>query len=252
VTLNELDKWFRALLRFELAEAIDRAPNGIQVGRRNPEVRRVAFAVDSSREAFRRAAHWGADLLFVHHGIFWDRLAALDGALYERVRMLVESDLALYAVHLPLDMHPEVGNNIGIARRLGLRNVEPFGEHRGVKIGFKGVLEESCSVERISEKLMGTHASPRSLPFGPEKVSRIGIVSGDAAEDSRDAIREGLELLVTGEASHAIYHDCLEAGIHVIFAGHYYTETFGVRLLRDRLAQETGLETQYLDLPTGL
>jgi dinuclear metal center YbgI/SA1388 family protein len=253
MTLTELDRWLRDLLRFDLSESVDAGRNGVQVARRKQEVNKIAFAVDASRETARRAAEWGADVLFVHHGLFWDQPLVLAGTLYERVRMLMESDIALYAVHLPLDMHPEVGNNAGIARHLELREIEPFGDHRGVKIGCKGSLGQPMRLEEIVRRLTGSDATAaRSLPFGPEMVRRIGIVSGDAVKDVRQAIREGLDLFITGEASHTVYHDCLEAGIHAIFAGHYYTETFGVRLLREKTARETGLETKYLDLPTGL
>jgi dinuclear metal center YbgI/SA1388 family protein len=253
MTFKKLDRWLRDLLRFELTEAIDSSRNGIQVSRRNQDVRKVAFAVDASREAFKRAALGGADVLFVHHGIFWDRPLRLDGALYERVRFLMENDLALYAAHLPLDMHPEVGNNIGIARHLGLTRIEPFGEYKGCKIGFKGVLPIPLPLDQVVHKLTGGDSTTvRTLPFGPETVRSVGILSGGAPYDSRQAIQEGLDLYVTGEAAHGIYHDCLEAGIHVIFAGHYLTETFGIRLLSKRLAGETGVEIQYLDVPTGL
>jgi dinuclear metal center YbgI/SA1388 family protein len=251
--LKDLDTWLRDLLHFELTQAIDPSQNGIQVSRNSQEVTKVAFAVDASREAFRRAAQWGADMLLVHHGIFWGAPVRLDGTLYQRVRLLVEKDIALFAAHLPLDMHPEVGNNIAIARHLGLEEIEPFGEYKGVKVGFKGVLPSPMTVEEVAGRLTGGDSTAvRSFPFGPKEVRSVGIVSGGAPFESQQAVREGLDLYVTGEPAHGIYHDCLEAGIHVIFAGHYFTETFGVRLLCEKLARETGLETHYLDLPTGL
>jgi dinuclear metal center YbgI/SA1388 family protein len=253
MTFRELDDWLRSLLRFELTDAVDPSPNGIQVARRNQEVGRVAFSVDASLESFRRAVQWKADILLTHHGIFWGGPTRLDGVLYERVRILMENDLALYAIHLPLDMHPDVGNNAGIARHLDLQSLEPFGVYKGVTVGVKGTLPSPLSVQEIAEKLTGTDAaSARFLPFGPEQVRTVGIVSGSTAGDCRQAIREGLDLYITGETSHEIYHDCLEAGIHAIFAGHYFSETFGVRLLRDAIARQTGLETQFIDLPTGM
>jgi dinuclear metal center YbgI/SA1388 family protein len=252
MTLRDLDCWLCRLLRPELTEAIDPGWNGVQVSRRGEEIRRVAFAVDASLESFRRAAQWGAELLFVHHGIFWSRPFRLEGALYERVRFLMEKDIALYAAHLPLDMHPEVGNNAGIARELQLTEVQPFGAYKGVKVGCKGVLPAALGLDEIARKLGAGAAGMRSLPFGPEKIRTVGIVSGGPPNEMREAAAEGLDLYITGESSHALYHDCLEAGIHAIFAGHYYTETFGVRLLSERLAAETGLETRYLDVPTGL
>ena len=140
-----------------------------------------------------------------------------------------------------------------IARQLGLRELQPFGRWKGIAIGYKGVLPEAESLEAISSRLSGDRGEMiRSLPFGPKTVRTVGIVSGGAPWEVTQAIAEGLDLYITGEAAHGIYHHCLEAGIHVIFAGHYHSETFGVRLLCERLAKETGVETAYLDIPTGL
>jgi dinuclear metal center YbgI/SA1388 family protein len=192
-------------------------------------------------------------MLLVHHGLLWEKPLRLTGALYDRVRLLVEKRIALWAVHLPLDLHPEVGNNIGIARHLGLIDIQPFGRHHGIKIGYKGVLPAAATLEEIATRMSSRQGEPvRTFPFGAAEVTTVGIVSGNAPWDVTQAIEEGLDLFVTGEPSHEIYHNCLEARIHVIFAGHYHSESFGVRLLADKLARETGLETTYLDVPTGL
>ena len=253
MTLMELDRWFRSLLDLEKAEGADSSLNGIQVSRRTREVGKVAFAVDACRETIRRAAEWGADVLFVHHGIIRKPGARLTGARYERVRLLAEKDIALYAAHLPLDMHPEVGNNIGIARRLGLAEVAPFGVYHGLTIGFKGRLPEPLDLNGLIRRLTGGDASSvRFLPFGPEAIGTVGIISGGAPSEVAQAIGEELDAYVTGEPSHDVYHNCLESRIHAIFAGHYFTETFGVTLLAERLARETGLETRFIDVPTGL
>ena len=253
MTLKELDRWLSDYLDLAAVAAIDRSRNGLQVARRNPQVRRVAFAVDASQEAFRRAAAWHADLLFVHHGLFWETPFVLTGSAYERIRTLVEADLALYAAHFPLDIHPEVGNNAGIARRLGLVNVEPFGLHRGVKLGCKGRLPEALPLGSIAELLAEGQPDPvRTLAFGPAMVRTVGIVSGGAPFDVEQAVAEGLDAFVTGESAHQIYHFCLEERINALFAGHYRTESYGVKALAERLARETGLETTWLDVPTGL
>ena len=219
-----------------------------------PEVERVAFAVDAAMESFRRACEWGAQLLVVHHGILWDRQQQrLTGAYYERIRFLLERDLALYAAHLPLDMHPEVGNNAGIARQLGLLEVRPFGAWKGVTLGCRGVLAEPLPLEEVVARLTGRQGEPvRTLPFGPARVRSIGIISGDAPWGAAQAAAEGLDAYVTGEPAHEIYHHCLEQHIHAIFAGHYHSESYGVQSLAGRLARETGLVTTYLDIPTGL
>jgi dinuclear metal center YbgI/SA1388 family protein len=253
MTLSDLERWLSTLLDLPAAERVDASRNGLQVARRTPEVRRVAFAVDASLETFRRAADAGAGLLVVHHGILWDGAPYVTGTQYERVRFLVEHDLALYAAHLPLDLHPDVGNNACLARALGLVDLQPFGEHRGLKIGCKGRFETPRGLDAVVAALRERQAEPiRTLPFGPPLIATVGIVSGGAAKDAPQAIAEGLDLFVTGEPSHDIYHHCLEARIHAIFAGHYHSESWGVQALAARLAKETGLETTYLDVPTGL
>jgi dinuclear metal center YbgI/SA1388 family protein len=253
MTLPDLERWLSAFLDIPSTDSIDASQNGLQVDRRGPEIRRVAFAVDASLETFRRAAAAGAELLFVHHGILWDRPIRLTGAHYQRVRFLVENDLALYAAHLPLDRHPEVGNNACLARALGLVDREPFGTHRGMKIGFKGKFPAPLPLEEVVSLLRARQGEPvRTFPFGPPLVRTVGIVSGGAPYDVLQAVEEGLDLFITGEPAHGIYHNCLEARINAIFAGHYHSESYGVQALAERLARETGLETTYLDVPTGL
>ena len=253
MTLSDLDHWLREFLDLAAFEAIDQSRNGLQVASRVTEVTRVAFAVDASQESFRRAIESGAQMLFVHHGILWEKPERIVGVLYGRLRMLFEGNLALYAAHLPLDRHPEVGNNIGIARRLGLLDVEPFGTYHGVKIGYKGTLPSAMKLDEVILRLTGRQGEQvRTLPFGPERISRVGVVSGGAAWEVAEAVDEELDLFITGEPLHAVYHHCLESRIHVIFAGHYQSETSGVRSLSEKLARETGLETVYLDVPTGL
>lgn len=247
--LTDFDALVRTTLDFD-GFARDVAINGVQVARRAPEVQKAAFAVDASLESFRRAAAGGAQLLFVHHGLFWGTQVALRGTLYERVRFLVENDLALYAAHLPLDAHPELGNNIGIARRLGLTGIEPFGIYHGMRIGFKGRLESAQPLERLAALIS---ARPLSLlPFGPAEIRSVGIVSGGDPHAVSQAIEEGLDLFVTGDASHEVYHEALEAGINVLFGGHYATETWGVSLMSEFLRTKTDLQTVVLDIPTGL
>ena len=140
MTLAEVERWLNDVLDLAALAGLDSSQNGMQVASRAAAVSRVAFAVDASMESFRRAAEWGAQLLVVHHGILWDRPLRIVGIHYDRVRFLAEKDLALYAAHLPLDVHPEVGNNAGIARQLGLVDIEPFGGYKGRPLGFKGTL----------------------------------------------------------------------------------------------------------------
>jgi len=252
MTLAQLDEYFRSVLDIAGLAKIDNSLNGLQVGRGKTELARLAFGVDAGLETFKRAAEREADLLFVHHGLFWGRDLAVTGLHYRRLRFLIEHDLALYAAHLPLDMHPELGNNAGLARALGLTGVSPFGNYKGVDIGVRGRLPEPKSLDEIVALLYGENPRlPGLLPFGKKLIESVGIVSGGAPYEVAQAIEAGLDLYLTGDASHGIYHQCLEAGINVIFGGHYLTETWGARLLAERTAKDTGLETVFIDLPTG-
>jgi dinuclear metal center YbgI/SA1388 family protein len=253
VKLDALDHRLSEFLNLDATAVADRALNGLQVGRSGSELCRVAFAVDACLESIRRAAQWRADLLFVHHGLFWGTPLAVTGVHYQRIKELLAADCALYAAHLPLDLHPEVGNNVALARDLGLVDLEPFGEYHGIKIGCRGRLPQGRPLEEVARLCCGgSTESPRFLPFGPEVIETVGIVSGGAAEEALQALEEGLDLFITGEAAHTVYHHCLEGKMNVIFGGHYRTETGGVRLLAEWLARETGLETRFLDVPTGL
>lgn len=251
--IRELDLYFRSFLRIDDLVKIDSSLNGIQVGREKGEVRRIAFAVDACIETFRLASGWGADILLVHHGLFWGRDLRVAGAHRTRLKHLLDNDLALYAVHLPLDLHPEIGNNAGMAATLGLENLEPFGTCKGVDIGVKGRFPHPVGIEEVGRKLFGS--APKSvdlLPFGKPLVETVGIVSGGGAGETAQAVEQGLDVYITGEAAHAVYHSSQEEGINVIFAGHYRTETWGVRLLSDKTRNETELETCFFDVPTGL
>jgi dinuclear metal center YbgI/SA1388 family protein len=251
--LKDFDTLIREVLDLDEFSGADVALNGLQVANDKQSVEKAAFAVDACLESIRRAAEWGADLLFVHHGLFWGRPLAVTGGHYQRLRALIQADLALYAVHLPLDMHPQLGNNAGLARRIGLQQLEPFGEYRGMKIGFKGSLPEAMSLEQVVRACCGSNEQAINvLPFGPESVSTVGVVSGGAADEAYQAIDEKLDLFITGDASHTIYHHCLEGGINVIFGGHYLTETYGVTLLSEKLQSESNLQTRFFDIPTGL
>jgi dinuclear metal center YbgI/SA1388 family protein len=250
--LNEFDSLVRRLLDLDGFLGSDAALNGLQVANAEQRVEKAAFAVDACLESIRRAAEWGADLLFVHHGLFWGKPLAVTGGHYQRLRALIQADLALYAVHLPLDMHPQVGNNVGLARRIGLQQLEPFGEYRGTKIGFKGLLPEVMTLEQIVRTCCGNSEQGISvLPFGPAEITSVGIVSGGAADEAVQAIEESLDLFITGDADHTVYHHCLEGRINVIFGGHYLTETSGVTALAEKLQSDTDLESRFFDIPTG-
>jgi len=253
MTLQGFDEYIRSILALDEFAKIDSSRNGLQVERRDPTVRRVAFAVDAAQAVFEAAASWDADVLFVHHGLFWGREEVLTGPHYRRIASLFEHDIALYAVHLPLDAHLSLGNNAGMAEALGLRDVEPFGLVRGIPIGVAGHLTEAITIDEAVRRLFGERNETLAvLPFGPDEIRTAGLISGGAPLEVDQAIEQGLDLYVSGDANHIAYHRCREAGIHAIFGGHYATEVWGVQRVAAQLAADTGLETTFLDLPTGM
>ncbi len=251
--LRELEDYLEDLLPLKEVAQVDQSLNGVQVACSDKELSTVAFAVDACMATFERAAEGAADALFVHHGLFWGKPLAVRGSQYERMKFLLSHDLALLAAHLPLDLHPQLGNNAGIAAALKLEAIEPFGYYRGLKIGCKGRLPRPSSLDEV---LLAMGTDRRScmavLPFGPEEIRSVGIVSGGGTSEVEQAIREGLDLYITGDASHQVYHTCMEEKINMISGGHYQTEVWGVRLLARRLAQDLGLRTFFVDVPTGL
>ncbi|MDR3200611.1 MAG: Nif3-like dinuclear metal center hexameric protein [Spirochaetales bacterium] len=252
--IREIDAYYRSFLRIDDLARTDSSLNGIQLAPDTKDVRKIAFAVDACLDSFRLAADWGADMIFVHHGLFWGRDLRVTGVHYERLKFLIQNNLALYAAHLPLDMHPEVGNNAGIAAALGLRDTAPFGFYKGNAIGIQGRFAAPVPREEAAKRLFGTCAATPAtlLPFGKAEVQSVGVISGGAAHEVDQAIELGLDLYITGDSAHEVYHSCQEAGINVLFAGHYQTETWGVRLTAEKTRADTGLETRFFDVPTGL
>jgi dinuclear metal center YbgI/SA1388 family protein len=249
----KLDLFFRSLLDIEGFAGIDHSLNGIQVDNDGSEIGKIAFGVDASMETFQRAAGAGADMLFVHHGLFWGAPLRLSGGHRRRIKFLLDHNICLYAAHLPLDQHPELGNNAALAKLLGLENLEPFGLYHGRKIGYKGSFPKPLSIDEAAGKIGFMNRPALGIfPFGrPENLS-CAVISGGAADEARQAIAEGLDLYVTGEASHQVYHECLEGHLNMIAGGHYSTEVWGVRAVMERCAVELNIDTEFIDVPTGL
>ncbi len=236
----------------EVASIEDRSNNGLQVeGVRTVE--RVAFAVDASLAAFEAAVAAGAQLLVVHHGLFWGEPIMLTGIHRRRIQALLAAGVSLYAVHLPLDFHSQLGNNAVLARWLGLQEAGPFGQYKGHPAGVAGSLPQTVSLNTFAARVEEALGEPviRIWPFGPSEVRRVGIVSGGAGFLLDQAAEAGVHVYLTGEMSHSAYHQAQELGLNVVFGGHYATETAGLKALADQLAREFGLETIFLDLPTG-
>ena len=229
------------------------ALNGLQVeGTR--DVSRIVAAVDASQASIEAAVAAGADLMLVHHGLFWDGLRPLTGRRMRRVRPLIEAGTALYSVHLPLDAHAEVGNSALLGRALGLDLQGRFASYKGAEIGWWGTLEEAGSVQELAgglSRVLGD-APIHVIPGGPEPVERVGVVTGGGASFVEDAVALELHALITGEGSHHTHFDAMELGIHVLMGGHYATETFGVKALAEHLSERFGLDWSFVDQPTGL
>jgi dinuclear metal center YbgI/SA1388 family protein len=250
-TTSEIARYLDAYLDVAAVRDAREALNGLQV-ENSGAVRRVAAAVDLCAATIAMAAAAGADLLLVHHGLFWGGLRPLVGPHGRRVRALVEHDIAVYAAHLPLDCHPEVGNNAVLARRLGIQVRGMFGEYEGRDIGVWGELAvDRDELARRMAEVLGS-AAPQLLAFGPQRTSRVGIITGSGGVAIAQAATAGLDTYLTGEGQHWTYFDAEELGINVLFAGHYATETVGVQALAEHVSQRFGVPWVFLDHPTGM
>ncbi|HEX4600430.1 MAG TPA: Nif3-like dinuclear metal center hexameric protein [Gemmatimonadales bacterium] len=248
--LAELVRYLDDYLRIAAVPDAPTALNGLQVANAGT-VNRVAAAVDLCEATVALAAAERADLLLVHHGLFWGGVTPLAGPQYRRVAGLIRHDIALYSAHLPLDLHPEVGNNVLLARQLGVTPRGAFGEEYGIAIGVWG--ERDVTRAALEQQLAGVlGARPRLLAFGPERVRRVGIVSGGAGALIGQAAALGLDTYITGEGAHHTFFAAEELRLNVFYGGHYATETFGVKALAAHLEAQFGLPWTFLDHPTGL
>ncbi len=235
-----------------VAEIEDRSNNGLQVeGASN--VRTIAFAVDACQSAFEAAREAGAQLLIVHHGLFWSEVKLLTGPHFARIKTLLDAGVGLYAAHLPLDFHAEVGNNVELCRLLGLINVQPWGKYKDGPGGFGGRLPQPMSVDELASHVDVTlDTRSRVLGFGPRMVDRVAVCSGGASFLIPQVHAVGYSTYLSGETSHSAYHDAKDYGLNVIYGGHYVTETVGLKALARHLGAKFGLQTVFLDLPTGM
>jgi dinuclear metal center YbgI/SA1388 family protein len=229
----------------------DYGPQGLQVEAANTNVQRVALAVDTAPATIEAAAMWQADMLLVHHGILWRSVERIAGPLGKRVRLLLENNIHLYAAHLALDAHPEVGNNAVLARMLGMQVDEWWCDVIGTQIGVIGRVDASLHnlVRTLNDSL---NTQSRTLEHGPSQVRTLAIVSGFGADRVNEAKSMGADTLLTGETSHANYWAAADYSINVIFAGHYATETIGVKALGEHLADQFGLTVRFFDFPTAM
>jgi dinuclear metal center YbgI/SA1388 family protein len=232
----------------------DYGPNGLQVP--GPDrIHTVVTGVSASAELFERAAEHDADLVLVHHGIFWNRAPlALTPSSKRRLQLLFDNDMALAAYHLPLDGHPEVGNNALIAEALGCTERQPFAIHKGMSIGVAGRFagDGIGAGELVARVRELTDREPLAFLSGPERVRRVGIVSGAGADYLADAVMAGHDAFITGEPAERVMTQAQEEHIHFLAAGHYATETFGVRRLGDLLAERFEIRHEFIGIPNPI
>jgi dinuclear metal center YbgI/SA1388 family protein len=244
--ISHLDQYLR------ITSYRDRSNNGLQV-QGSAEVTRVAFAVDACLAAFKAAVDAQAQLLIVHHGLFWSEHIQVTGAHYERLKTLICANIGLYGAHIPLDAHPEIGNNAELARIAGLQNVQPWGDHAGDLISVIGDLPAPIPATELYARIQAQTGPGNLLQTGATGVCRrVAVLSGFGVSMLDQASAAGADTLLTGETSHTWFHPAAESGLTVIYGGHYNTETLGLKALARRLAGEFALETVFVDLPTGL
>jgi dinuclear metal center YbgI/SA1388 family protein len=250
ISLTAIVKHCDQLLRTKKIGDYDGAVNSLQVGN-SGAVSRMAAAVDASLATVKLAIKAKADLMIVHHGLFWSPSHPWTGRKYELLQLLVANNLAIYSSHLPLDAHPRLGNNARLCAALGLRNLKPFFLTHGQTIGFKAQARISRA-ELAARFARAVGAEPRVIPGGKEICRRIGIVTGGAGGDLKQAADEGVDTFITGEGPHWTYAVAEELGLNVFYGGHYATETFGVKALAAHLSRRFKLPWTFIDYPTGL
>jgi dinuclear metal center YbgI/SA1388 family protein len=249
-SLTEIVKHLDRYLRIRDIGDWENALNGLQI-ENSGRVTRIGAAVDASTRTLQEAASKQVDLLLVHHGLFWPGLRPITDVLHRQVKLAFANDIALYSAHLPLDLHPKVGNNAQLATALGLRSTSPFFEAKGQLIGLKmrASVSRNELVRRLEKSLGG---KVKVFPFGPKKTGTIGIVTGGAGGEIYRVAQDRIDTFITGEAPHWAAVAAEELGMSLLLGGHYATETFGVKALAAHLSKKFGLPFEFIDCPTGL
>ena len=230
----------------------DRAMNGLQVEGKD-EVNSIVVGVSASTQLFTKAVEQNADMVIVHHGLFWGETFPIKGFVRERLWVLLKNKINLLAYHLPLDTHPIVGNNAQLIKLLDVKSAAPFGKYKGNTIGYKAELKNTVKIEDIIDILKTKLGSSCiSYPFGKEQISKVGFVSGGAPDMIYQAIDDKIDLFITGEASEWMQEVAREAKINFIAAGHYNTETLGVKALAEVLKEQFNVKIQFIDVPNSI
>ena len=236
---------------FEPEKFPDPSQNGLQVAGRK-ETKKALFAVDASLETIRKAQKEDCGLIIVHHGLFWSRPLMVRGYMKERLKALLASDIGLYAVHLPLDEHPELGNNISLALEAGIVKDAALASYKGVPLGIMGHYESPRSLEEAARPLKGKYQALHVIDGG-RPIRKAGVITGDAGSLLEEILESGIDLLISGELNHAMVHPFTESGLSGLFYGHYATERGGLLRLQEHLKRMfPTLDTLFFDNDTKL
>jgi dinuclear metal center YbgI/SA1388 family protein len=248
--LSEIVAYCDQYLRIREIGDYENALNGLQL-ENSGSVKKIAAAVDFSTRTLQAAATSSANLLVVHHGMFWGGLRPMTKAWHRQLKLALDHDIAVYSAHLPLDSHPEIGNNVLLMRALGIENSEPFLEEKGSLLGQRASVEIALS--DIGKRLEKAVSGPVHVTeAGPQQPRQIGIITGGAGSLVERVAAEGIDTFITGESPHWTGIAAHELGINLLLGGHYATETFGVKALADFIAKKFQLDWTFLDLPSGL
>ncbi len=249
VTQLSIADYFNTLLSTHLFE--DYGPNGLQVEGKL-QIERLAFSVSATQHSLKEAIKWKADGLVAHHGVFWKHQGSrtITGAWGERIKLCIKNDLNLFAYHLPLDGHTEIGNAVALGKQLGLVDFAPFGLYKKQPLGTKGKFTTPIKASELKSKLekLLNHEIKLASPDENKLISTIGIITGGANNEWSEALKEGLDAYLTGEISEYNWHDSIEAGIHYFAGGHHATEKFGIIALMERVKKDfPGIEVIFFD-----
>jgi dinuclear metal center YbgI/SA1388 family protein len=250
ISLSDIVTYTDDFLRIREVGDWDNALNGLQI-ENSGQVTRLGAAVDVSTRVLTEAAKRNVDLLIVHHGLFWPGLQPVKSALRRQLQLAFENDIALYSTHLPLDIHPKVGNNAELVAALGLKSAQPFLEEKGQPVGLKS--RASMPRNELIRKLRKALGGPvKVFSFGPRQTRTIGVVTGGAGSEIYRVAQENIDTFVTGEAPHWAAVAAQELGMNLLLGGHYATEVFGVKALAAHLSKRFGIPSEFIDCPTGL
>jgi dinuclear metal center YbgI/SA1388 family protein len=249
-SLFEIVNYTNDFLRIGEIGDWDNALNGLQI-ENSGGVTKIGAAVDVSTRVLKAAAKQNVDFVIVHHGLFWPGLQPVTAALRRQLEVAFENNIALYGAHLPLDLHPQVGNNARLAAVLALKSKQPFFEEKGQLIGLK--IRASLPREELDRKLQKALSGPvKAFMFGPEKTGAIGIISGGAGSEIYKVAQDGIDTFITGEAPHWAAVAAEELGMNLLLGGHYSTEVFGVKALAAHLSKRFSVPWTFIDCPTGM